>query len=99
MDKQTVVKIIGEQRMVEEIISSIAGNNDSDLDDLIQDIYFSLLCKDEDKIVKMYETKQLRFYVTRMCLNNIISKTSPYYVTYKKNKNKEDNIDDYANKI
>lgn len=99
MDKQTVVKIIGEQRMVEEIISSIAGNNDSDLQDLAQDIYFSILAKDEDKIVKMYETKQLRFYVTRMCLNNIISKTSPYYVNYKKNKNKQDDIRDYENKL
>lgn len=31
----------------------------------------------------MYEKNQLKFYITRMVLNNIYSKLSPYYRKYK----------------
>lgn len=99
VDKQSIINIIANEKWVEGVIRNIAGEIDDTLNDLAQDIYVDLLSKDEDKIVRMYNDNQLKFFVTRMVMNNIRSKNSPYYMTYKKNKNKEDNIDDYANKI
>lgn len=99
MDKQTVVKIIGEQRMVEEIISSIAGNNDSDLQDLAQSLYLNLLEKDEETIVNLFNNKQLKFFIVKMVTNNLRSKTSPFYIQYRKFKNLSTNIDDIKDKL
>lgn len=97
--KYQIVDIIAKEKWVEAVIRNIAGEIDSTLKDLSQDIYIDLLSKDEDKIVQMYNNNQLRFYITRMVINNIRSKTSPYYQLYKKNQKLENNIDDYANKI
>ena len=99
LTKQQVITIVAKEKWAETVIKNIAGELDDTLKDLAQDIYVDLLSKNDDKIVRMYNDNQLKFFVTRMIVNNIRSKNSPYYMIYKKNKNKEDNIDDYANKI
>lgn len=49
---------------------------------------------DNAKINELYFKKQLRFWVTRIITNNIHSKTSPYYYTYKKAQRQSVSIDD-----
>ena len=51
------------------------------LEDLVQDIYLDLIRKNK---VQDIPEKQLRFYLARIVINNIHSRTSPYYTTYKK---------------
>lgn len=99
MDKQTIINIIARERWVEQVIKNIAGEIDDTLKDLAQDLYIDLLSKDEDKVVNLYNSGQLKFFITRMVMNNIRSKNSPYYQVFKRYENKAVNIDDYANKI
>lgn len=84
MNKNDVIEIIAKERMVEQIVSNIAKSADNLLQDLQQDIYVDLLTKDEDKIVKLYESGQLKYFITRMVINNIHSTNSPYWCKYKR---------------
>lgn len=95
MNKHDIINEIAVSKVVEEIIFNITHTY---IDDLTQDIYLSLLEKDDDLIIQLYEDEQLNYYITRMILNNIRSTTSPYYYTYLKNKEREVNIDDIEGK-
>ena len=101
MTKNEIVSIIAKERMVEQICSNIAKSADCDdtLKDLSQEIYLDLLSKDEEKIVNLYETNQIRFFVVRMVTNNLFSKNSPFYQTFKKNTNATVNIDNFKDKL
>ena len=101
MTKNEVISVIAKERMVEQICSNIAKSADCDdtLKDLSQEIYLDLLSKDEEKIVNLYETNQIRFFVVRMVTNNLFSKNSPFYQTFKKNTNATINIDDLKDKL
>lgn len=78
-----VVGIIAKEQWVEQIVGKITDNSKDDtLNDLISDIYLQLLL--DDRVPGMYERKQLRFFISRIVMNNIASSTSPYYWTYKR---------------
>lgn len=86
MTKNEIIERIAKEKMIEEIINNLAiGETKFNLDDLKQDVYLALLNKDEDKIIQLYINKQLKFYIVRMIINQLFSKTSPYYLKYKKN--------------
>ena len=99
MTKNEVVEIIAKEKVVEQIVSNIAKTSDDLLNDLVQEIYLDLLTKSEEKIVKLYETNQLRFFIVRMATNNLFSKNSPYYQTFKKNANLTVDIDNFKDKL
>ena len=83
MTKNEVVNIIAKERMVETIVSNIAKSSDDLLNDLVQEIYLDLLQKDDDKIVKLYESNQMRYFITRMIINNLHSTNSPFWCKIK----------------
>lgn len=101
MTKNEVVEKLAKERTVEQICSNIAKSSDCDdtLKDLSQEIYLDLLSKDEEKIVNLYETNQIRFFVVRMVTNNLFSKNSPYYQVFRKNANTTVNIDGLKDKL
>ena len=99
MTKNEIIEIIAKERLVEQICSNIAKSSDDLLNDLVQEIYLDLLQKDEDKIVKLYESNQIRFFVVRMVTNNLFSKNSPFYQTFKKNANLTVDIDSLKDKL
>lgn len=78
-----MVNIIAKERMVETIVSNIAKSSDDLLNDLVQEIYLDLLQKDDEKIVKLYQSNQIRYFITRIVINNIHSKNSPYWCKIK----------------
>ena len=94
-----MVNIIAKERLVEEIVSNIAKANNDILNDLSQNIYIDLLLKDEEKIVNLYETNQLKFFIVKMAKNNLFSKNSPFYKTFKKNANLTVDIDNFKDKL
>ena len=99
MTKKEIIGKLAREGKVKEAINNIAkDSNDTDLFDLEQDTYIQLLEKDDDIIEKLYEDGQLMWYVTRILLNNIHSKTSPFYYRYKKNKVNQISMDDYTEK-
>ena len=86
MPLKTNSEIIAEiQRdgMVEDIAHNIKVTPDY-YDDFVQEMYVILLEYDNGKLNDIYEKKQLKFFVTRICINNWNSKTSPFYTKYKR---------------
>lgn len=89
MGKYEIVAELAQNKTIEEIIGNIAQNpQDDTLKDLSQMLYEDLLMKDEEKIVQLYESEQLQYFITRMVLNSINSKTSRYYYLFAKFNNK-----------
>ena len=84
MTKNEIISIIAKQRLIEETVMNVAKSADDQLKDLAQDLYIDLMAKDDDKIVNLYETGQLKYFVTRMVVNNIRSKNSPFWCNYKR---------------
>lgn len=81
-----IISAYAKDRVVEDIIKNLHSGEDVDnLKDLGQDIYISLMEKEPSKIEELYSKNQLKFFITRMVTNNIFSKNSPYYQTFKKN--------------
>lgn len=99
MTKSEIIETIAKERLVEQIVSNIAKTNGDILNDLSQNIYIDLLMKDDEKIVNLYESNQLRFFIVKMAKNNLFSKNSPFYKTFKKNANLTVDIDNFKDKL
>ena len=79
------VERIAKERIVEGIVTNVVRNDkDEDYRDLINEIYLTLLEKDEEFLNGIYERNQIQYFITRIVLNNINSKTSPYYYKYRR---------------
>lgn len=84
------------------IMDTIVGNitkttaeREDTIKDLKQMCYLTLLEKDEQEIIGMYQKGQLLYYIAKILTNNYYSKTSPYYYKYKKLLNNSIDINDY----
>lgn len=96
MQEKRKYEIIGElatDRVIEDIIKNVAYNpTDDTLKDLAQMLYEDLLNKPSEKIIQLYENKQLQYFLTRMVLNSINSKTSRFYYMFAIHNNKMQDI-------
>lgn len=72
-----------ETEMVKDIIKNMKVNF-IDADDLEQEIYMILLEYNRDKIIEMYNNKQLKFFIVGVVQRQYNSKTSPFFKKYKK---------------
>ena len=82
-----IINEIANGGLVEEIIQGVSYSkfeNTENIKDLAQDIYLQLLQMRTDKLNDIYTKNQLRFWIARIVVNSIHSKTSPYFYTYKK---------------
>ena len=87
MTNAQIINQIANNGLVEEIIQGVSYSkfeNDENLKDLTQDIYLQLLQMRTDKLNDLYTNNQLRYWIARIVVNSIHSKTSPYYYQYKK---------------
>lgn len=72
-----------EKEIVKELIKNM-GVAEGDADDLEQEIYTILLEYNSDRIIEMYNKKQLKFFIIGVIQRQYHSKTSPFYKKYKK---------------
>lgn len=87
-----IVGRLAEDRMIENLMGKLKcsiGETRENLEDLAQDLYIELMGKDESLIQGLYDRGEIEYYVYRMIVNNISSRTSPYYAKYKKTINVE----------
>lgn len=85
MNKYEIVSEIAKDCTVEKIIYKLLPSSKNRFDcpdDLVQDIYILLLEKDDDLIEKLYEKKELGFYLLRIAKNQLFSVRSPYFYLY-----------------
>ena len=92
-----IINEIANNGLVEEIIQGVSYSkfeNTENLKDLTQDIYLQLLQMRTDKLNDIYTKNQLRYWIARIVVNSIHSKTSPYFYTYKKEQMQSVSISD-----
>lgn len=73
------IREIAENKIVEKLINKISPTAISK-EDLVQDIYLSLLTNSEK--VESIPNDEIKYYITKIILNNIKSVNSPYYRLY-----------------
>ena len=81
-----IVKIIDELER-NNVIRDICTNMRvqlNDIDDLTQEVYLILLEYNRDKIIELYQKKQLKFFIIGILQRQYHSNTSPFYKKYKK---------------
>ncbi len=74
-----IVEELAKARRVEELCRNICKRPASELEDLAQIIYLSLLKARPGIIVEMYGNGQLDFYLVRMIKNQFYSSDRAYY--------------------
>lgn len=90
-----IITQLANDKVVEEIVKNVAKDStDEDLKDLCQDVYLTLMEKDEEWLTGIYERQQINYFITRIVMNNINSRTSRFFYMYKHNKIKETGIED-----
>ena len=86
MEKEEIVKELAQAKTVEKIINNVNKGSIKQKDilqDLAQDIYYTLLTK--DNLSEIYEKGELDYYISRIVINLLKSTNSPFYYTYRKN--------------
>lgn len=91
--KYKIVEKIAQEKTIETIIKNVAKTDDDTLQDLAQMLYLDLLEKNDETIISLYKEKKLQYFLTRMVINSINSKTSRYYYLYKKYNDITDEIE------
>lgn len=97
MTNAQIINEIANNGLVEEIINGVSYSkfeNTENIKDLAQDIYLQLLKMRTDKLNELYTNNQLRYWIARIVVNSIHSKTSPYYYQYKKEQMQSVSISD-----
>jgi hypothetical protein len=79
-----------EQKVIKNIINNM-NISSRYADDLEQEIYTILLEYDNDKIIELYNKKQLKYFIIGVIQRQYFSNNSPFYKVYKKYYNMEDN--------
>lgn len=84
MTAREIVERLARLERVEEIIRNVAHTSRlaPELQDLAQMIYQALLLYDEDKIVDLWESDAMDFFITRIVLNQYRSVDSPWRDIY-----------------
>lgn len=86
MTKHEIIGSLAKDKFIEKCFRKMKicqGETKFNLDDLAQDLYISLLEKDDELIKGLYDRQELAFYITAMITNMVLSKSSPYYLNYK----------------
>lgn len=78
-----IMQEVYEENIVRDIITNMRVKS-NDIDDLEQEIYMILLEYNRDRIIELYEKKQLRYFIVGIVSRQYNSSTSPFYKKYKK---------------
>lgn len=94
MTKYDVIETLARSHRVEEIIQGMTHTPrlNADLQDLSQMVYLALLEYDEQRILSMWTRNEIRFFIARVVMNQLMSVKSPYYQQIRKFALKSDDI-------
>lgn len=67
-----------------EIAKVITQGRKPDYEDLAHEVILSVLTANRDKMNKLVEKKQMRYWIIRLCINNYRSNTSRFHYKYRK---------------
>lgn len=80
MGKREIIETLAKGRTVEKLIENIAHQPlNAELKDLSQMVYIILLEYDEDRIVELWESNDIQYFLVRIILNQYRSRNSRFY--------------------
>lgn len=84
MRKTEIVEAIAKDRMVEKLVENITHISlNADLEDLCQMVYLILLEYDEKRIQDLWENNQIKYFITRIIINQYRSVNSPFHYIFR----------------
>lgn len=83
MTNQEIVYCLSYSGVVEDISRNIRVTSEF-YNDFVQEMYLTLLTYDNEKLNEIFSKNQIKFFTSRICINNWNSKTSPFYCKYKR---------------
>ena len=94
MTRREIVEGLAKRGVVEEVCKNIAHLKTltPDLKDLAQGVYLTLLTYDEEKIVDLWESEALGYFIARIISNQYLSKTSPFFRLFRKFRSLSDEL-------
>ena len=93
MTRNEIVDLLAKSRRVESMVENICHHAMTpDLQDLCQMVYLILLEYDEDKIVDLWDNKEINFFIARIILNQYRSDHSAFHNTFRKFQDRSVNI-------
>lgn len=104
MSKDKIIDELYRNKEIDELINYLTSNN-SLKDDLKQELFIILCNMNDEKIIGLYERKEIKYYIIRIIKNQFHSSTSPFYKKYRNIINEPDEIfypvesDDSQNEI
>lgn len=106
MTKTEIVNELARNKTVERIVFKLASYNFDTkslshyhpcLEDLVNDIYYIILEKDDSKIETLYERNELGFFIWKIVKNQLLSTHSPFYKNYISPSLKKSKLEDLKN--
>lgn len=100
MTKAEIVELLAADGVVEQMCKAIAhqGSLTPDLEDLAQIVYLILLDYDEAKIVDLWETGAIRFFLARVIKMQYCGNRTEYFKQVRKFRLQAENINEYIRK-
>lgn len=89
MSKNEIISEIYQQQLVSKLLQRYKFSEKTEnLQDLEQDLYILLMRLPEDLLQELFQNGKLRNWISATLCNQVRSKTSFYFKTYKQLKNK-----------
>ena len=97
MTKQAIIEALAREHRIEQMCCAIAHERTltADMKDLAQTVYLVLLEYDEEKIVDLWNSGALGFFIARIIINQYRSKSSPFYKQIRKYASKAEDIETF----
>lgn len=83
MKASEVIGKLANEGVVERLAEKVCRRPAGQLSDLCQMVYLILLEYDSEKIVELYERRQINFFIVRILKNQFFGKTSSYHYAYR----------------
>lgn len=97
MRSREIIDELAKNKVVEKFVRKYTDfSNNPYLEDLTQDIYVSLMEKENNFISDLYKKKELDYFIIKMIKNNLYSTTSPFFVKYQKFRTLTEELGDFS---
>ena len=96
MTRAEIVEILARDKVVEQLVCNIAhAPLSANLRDLSQMAYLILLTYDEEKIIRLWESGAIRFFLARVISTQLHSPRSPYQAIICRHSQRSTEITDF----
>lgn len=97
MNSRNIINELAKNCVVEKFVKKYTDfANNPYIEDLVQDIYVSLMEKENSFIQNLYKKNELDYFIIKMIKNNLYSSTSPFYKKYQQFRAITDSIGDFS---